>query len=380
MNWKTLALCAVVAGVTVSGGCGGPNNTADTGPVMTDGGAAQTRTYVIGMIDTDTDDTSQAYGFDLDSMMDGGATASGCTSAPDFTSPITGDTAVDNQLVNALSILGSMLGADGPNGAIRDQIEAGKILLMLEVSDINSFDNDSAVMVHAVLGQVQPQGPGCSAHTDMSSCMGDSANMCEFTAAACSGMTGCDAHTDMASCAADTAHACTFAAARCATTARPMASAACAAHDMGSCETDVNNACNWSVANSACTGIASGQTFALLTDLGTVPGTIVNHRLEAITTMLPLHLEAGGRSIDLTLRTVHFGGRIAADNITGGEFGAQVLVTDIIMLGTQLGFPIDMALIESVVMPDLMPDATGAHCGAISAGMAFTGISATLGH
>jgi len=376
MNWKTLALGSAMASVAAVG-CGSTPPAGDSGPVMTDGGAPQTHTYVIGMIDTDADDPmmTHAFGFDLDGMMDGGSTVSGCTSAADFTSPVTGDTAVDNQLVNALGILGTMLGADGPNGAIRDQIEAGKILLMLEVTDINSFQNDSSVMVHAALGTVHD----CSGHADMASCMGDTANSCAFTAAACSGMTGCDAHADMASCTADTAHACTFAASTCATTALPMVSATCAGHtDQATCEGDVNGACNWSATDMACSGIAANQTFSVLTDLGTVPGTITNGRLEAITTMLPLHLEASGRSIDLTLRTVHFGGRITASNITGGEFGAQVLVSDIIMLAAQLGFPIDMGTIEGVVMPDLMPDATGMHCGAISAGMGFTGISATL--
>lgn len=378
MNWKTLALGLALAGLTING-CGG-GGTPPAGDAGSDTGPAMTRTYVLGLIDTDTDDPAQAYGFNLDGMMDGGA-MTGCTAAMDFTSPVTGDTAVDNQLVNALSLLGSMLGPDGPNGAIRDQIEGGKILLMLEVGDINSFTSDSAVTVHAVLGQVQPEGPACVAHADQASCEGDMTNMCAFTAGSCSGtmMTACQAHTDMASCAADTTNGCSYAAARCATTVTPDASTVCAGHaDQTSCDGDVMAACSWSMANNNCSGIAAGQTFALLTDLGTVPGTITAGRLEAITAMLPLHLEAGGRAIDLTLRTVHFGGRITADNITGGEFGAQVLVDDIIMLGTTLGFPIDRSLIESVVMPDLMPDATGAHCDAISAGMAYTAISATL--
>jgi hypothetical protein len=43
---------------------------------------------------------------------------------------------------------------DGVNGAIRDQIQSGTLLLMFEVSGIESFHDDSMVVVHILLGAV----------------------------------------------------------------------------------------------------------------------------------------------------------------------------------------------------------------------------------
>ncbi|MFO0686369.1 MAG: hypothetical protein U0234_30175 [Sandaracinus sp.] len=360
MNWKTLALCSAMAGVSMAG-CGttaatpdGGNGTTDANNTQTDANTpAQTITYVIGAIDTDTDDQAQAYGFDLDGMMDGPAGT--CQDQADYTSPVTGDTAVDNQLVNALSFLGSMLGDDGANGAIRDQIEAGKILLILQVSDINSFADDSSVQVRAVLGQVQ-QGTACHAHTAEADCTGDTANSCDWTAAA-SGTGG-----------------------TCSSTTPPAVSTACAAHTAeADCTGDAANACNWSASASTCSGIAAGQTFAVLQELDSVTGSIAGGRLTAVTSQLPLHFEASGMSIDLVLREVHFGGRITATGITGGEFGAKVLVDDVVMLAANLGLNVDRATIEGVVPPDLDPQAADPMtCDAISAGMGFTAITATL--
>ena len=365
MNWKTLALCSAMAGIGMVG-CGTTAATPDSGMnpgtdanTQTDANTpAQTVAYVIGAINTDGDPDATgtlAYGFDLDGMMDGPAGT--CQDAADYMSPVTGDTAVDNQLVNALGLLGSQLGADGADGAIRDQIEAGKILLILEVSDINSFTDDSSVQVRAVLGQVQPDGPSCHTHTAEADCTGDTANACEWTAAA-SGTGG-----------------------TCATTTPPTASAACAAiTDPATCSGDQAHACNWSDTNSACSGIEAGQTFAVLQQLDSVTGSIAGGRLTAVTSMLPLHFEASGMAIDLVLREVHFGGRISATGITGGEFGAKVLVDDIVTLATNLGLPnITRETIEGVVPPDLDPQtADPTVCDSISAGMGFAAITATL--
>ncbi len=365
MNWKTLALCSAMAGTSIAAGCSTPAPATDAGTgggndtgMAEDGGAAQTVTYVIGAINTDGDidgTQTQAYGFDLDGMMDGPAGT--CQDAADYISPVTGDTAVDNQLVGALGLLGSQLGDDGADGAIRDQIQAGKILLILQVSDINSFNTDDSVQVRAVLGQVQPEGPGCHAHTVEGDCTADTANACEWTAAS-SGTGG-----------------------TCATTTPPTASTACPAHtDADSCIGDQANACNWSPSTSVCSGIAAGQTFAVLQQLDSVTGSISGGRLTAVTSQLPLHFEASGMAIDLVLREVHFGGRITANGITGGEFGAKVLVDDIVTLATNLGLPnITRETIAGVVPPDLDPTAADPMvCDSISAGMGFAAITANL--
>ena len=119
---------------------------------------AVTRTYVVSTIDTgETNaDMTKAFGFDLDHMV-GGTTGRPCTAAPDFHSITTNAEGVDNQLSTVLPLLGMML-MGGVNGAIQQQIQGGTLLLMFEVSEINDFTTDPAVMVHIVLGQVPAPG------------------------------------------------------------------------------------------------------------------------------------------------------------------------------------------------------------------------------
>jgi hypothetical protein len=47
-----------------------------------------------------------------------------------------------------------MMITGGVNGAIQEQIQGGTLLLVFEVSDINSFTTDSSVMVHIALGAI----------------------------------------------------------------------------------------------------------------------------------------------------------------------------------------------------------------------------------
>jgi hypothetical protein len=347
MNWKTLVLGSAMAGMAVMG-CGSPPGGGDAGPGDT--GAPESHTYVIGMINAEASDPTQAFGFNLDGM-DGGPAGS-CQDQMDYTSPISMETGVDNQLASLAPTLDGLLGGDGVNGAIAAQISAGKVLLMLEVSDINSFTDDSSIMVHAILGQVQPQGPACHAHTDQTSCEGDSANMCSWAANGSSGT--------------------------CSTGMPPAASSACTAHaDIDSCTGDQMNACNWAASTSTCSGIMAGQTFAMLQDLGTVSGSITHGQISATTDSLPLSFEAMGRTITLTLHSVRFGGRITATNITNGQFGAQILVSELMQTVADLGFMID---ITTFVMPDMMPNPAGDTCAAISAGMAYAALSANVSH
>jgi hypothetical protein len=357
MNWKTLALGSALAGLATVG-CGTSTPAGDSGPPPgNDSGMAETHTYVIGAIDTEAPDADHTYGFNLDGA-DGnpaGQPAGGCQDQMDFVSPVTGTTGVDNQLGGVLvGTLDGLLGGDGVNGAIRDQIAAGKVLLMLEVSDINSYTNDPVIHVHALLGEVSPAGAACMAHGDMASCTADTANMCTFTAAA-SGTGG-----------------------TCATGVAPMVSAACSAHpDQATCTGDSANACAWGMTASACTGIAAGQTFSMLQDLGTVDGSITGGQMSATTAALPLSFVAMGHTVTLTLHSVQFGGHITATNITGGEFGAQILISELMATVAELGFSID---ITTFVTPDLMPNADGSTCAALSAGMGFSAIAATLAH
>jgi hypothetical protein len=258
---------------------------------------------------------------------------------------------VDNALAMLAPTLDGLLMGDGLSGTIRDQIEAGKVLLILEVSDINSYVTDSSISVHAVLGQM-PAGVACHAHTDMAGCAADTANMCSFTAGAMG------------------------AAGTCATTAAPQVSAMCAAHtDAASCSGDHANACNWGAMANACSGIASGQTFAMLSDLGTVTGSITNGQISATTSMLPLSFSAMGHVITLTLHNVQFGGRITATGIANGEFGAKISVAELQATVDQLGLGVQ---ISTFVTPDLSLTGNSPPCDAISAGMEYDAIAATV--
>jgi len=349
MNWKTLALGLAISGMAV--GCGGGGGgTTDAGPGDTGGMAPVTRTYIIGAIDTEadgpTDTVDNAYGFDIDGMNGGPATS--CTGEPDFTSPISSAMGVDNQLAGLATTLDGVLGGDGVNGAVRDQILAGKVLLILEVSDINSFTNDSSVMVRAVLGSVA--SATCAAHADQAACDGD---------ATCAWVT---ATGSAGSCAGI-----------------PEVGTACTAHaDQASCESDQTNACNWGIMTMACSGITAGETFDTLMDLGAaVPGTITNGELSATTPTLPLMFTASGNTVTLTLHTVQFGGRISDTTIINGQFGARISVAELMATAAALGFgSVD---ITGFVHPDLDEDAADpTTCASISAGMRYAGLAATL--
>lgn len=347
MNWKTLALGFAMTGLAV--GCGSTPSGSDGGNTGTDAGPGETRTYIIGAIDTEADGPSDtpdnAYGFDLDGIGMGPTTS--CTGEPDFTSPITMAPQVDNQLAGLATVLDGVLGGDGTNGAVRDQILAGKVLLILQVSDINSYSNDDSVMVHAILGQVV--SATCSAHADQTSCEADTT---------CAWVTG----TAGSSCAGI-----------------PAVGTACDAHaDQVSCEQDQTNACNWGLMSMACQGITAGQTFTTLMDLGTpVAGTITNGELSATTPVLPLMFSASGNTVTLTLHSVQFGGRISADTIVNGQFGARISVQELMDTAASLGFgSVD---ITGFVHPDLDEDPTDpTTCMSISAGMRYAALSATL--
>jgi hypothetical protein len=164
MNWKLLVTSAALTGSALVG-CNTPaagpvcgNTMCETGETTAscavDCPAPMTRTYVVSTIDTSTPPGgTMAYGFDLDDSV-GGIAGQACTSAPDFTSSVTGDEGVDNQLSTVLPTLDMQIGEGGVNGAIQEQIQGGTLLLVFEVSEINSFANDTSVMVHIALGAV----------------------------------------------------------------------------------------------------------------------------------------------------------------------------------------------------------------------------------
>lgn len=148
MGWclvpLALAGCGLVherGGAGVDGGGGG---TTDVG-----GDFGQSESYVVSTIrigDTGANGTD-AFGLDLDGQI--GGPPGRCTDQPDFRSPISGATGVDNQMVNLFLLIATM-GTD-EDSELRIALSSGALLLGIRVVDINSFAEDSSVDVHLAL-------------------------------------------------------------------------------------------------------------------------------------------------------------------------------------------------------------------------------------
>ncbi|MFO0685522.1 MAG: hypothetical protein U0234_25910 [Sandaracinus sp.] len=135
----------------------GPPPPSDSGLL---GDFGQTESYVLSAFRISSPDASgtTAFGLDLDGQVAGPAGT--CTAQPDFRSPVSGALGVDNQLQQLFAAVDSM-GEDAELGAL---IRGGELLVGVQVSDINSFADDSGVDVHLALlrpadGTMLPLGP-----------------------------------------------------------------------------------------------------------------------------------------------------------------------------------------------------------------------------
>jgi hypothetical protein len=148
MNWKKNAQLALSISALGMVGCG------PTEMMMVDPPGGPVYTYIVNTADVPEADmtTGRIAGFNLDGVDSTGASER-CDDAPDFVSSVTGTSGVDNQLGgNVIGLLGDMLGAGGVQGAVREQIASGAFLLLFEVSDVDSFNNDPSVSVRLLLG------------------------------------------------------------------------------------------------------------------------------------------------------------------------------------------------------------------------------------
>jgi len=344
MNWKTIALCSAMAGLAMMG-CNSPTTvtTTDGGTHPTvDAGPTTTRTYVLSALDSGENlDQTQAYGFNLDNMVDG--PTGSCADQPDFMSPAGYPTmtGVDNQLGTALGLVATLAMAGSANDLLNGQVRKGSILLIIQVT-AHDFANDTDVTVHTSLATL-PNTAACTAHADMASCSGDTANTCNWYMA-----TG-------------------------ATT--------------GACSPLMLDATG---------AITAGQTFTAGMDLGTVSGTITNHTLTAVASMLPLSFSISGMDIALSLNNLHITGVLGDSAITSGEFGASLAVADLIRVAQMTSFGMGMSdaallalLAGAGVNPDLdphmRPDGVDAGmgaptdaCASISAGFGFSAVTGTV--
>lgn len=148
MNAKKLACGALLAGALIGAGCGGDD---DGGDGSTPG---MTYFYVISELDVGRaamDNPDVVPGFNLDGRVSDDTDAEGCYQL-DYTSPPPdNEMGVDNQLGPILSSLG---GAIDITGTIAENIADGSLLILAEVEDVNSTQNDNTVTVNLYLGEV----------------------------------------------------------------------------------------------------------------------------------------------------------------------------------------------------------------------------------
>jgi hypothetical protein len=289
-------------------------------------GSPVTRTYVLASL--------RAYpvadadtAFGID--LDGrvGGDVGRCTDTTDYVSAVTGAPGVDDQVRGALSAVDAIAGGDGWDGAIADAIETGVMTIVLEVSEVS--------------------GDSCARRVHV------------WTARTASGTA-------------------------------PEARAQCAASPETACANALDGACYASLTRGTCSGIAPGQRWIAVDDLGEVEGLVAGTRLETNAlprlTLVPVLGPAGttGAPSPIDLHDVIFEADLHDDVLAHGELGGAIHVTDAVdwvnahLLPTE---PIDVATFDQLFGPDLSP---GEHaydpCADLSAGFGFTAIAATLIH
>lgn len=172
--------------------CAGPDAAHDAAPDAAHDAGPSTYAYVVGRVLTTPPDPSTAYGFDLDGRM--GGPVGTCARAMDFTSPITGATAVDAQLDTLFSTIDAAVGGDGLAGRVREQIEQGAWLVVLVLDHVDDLTADADVSLRVVLARAAagtPElSPTCAAHADAATCSSDGASACVWSAvtSSCSGI------------------------------------------------------------------------------------------------------------------------------------------------------------------------------------------------
>jgi hypothetical protein len=273
-----------------------------------------------------------AFGLDVDGATGGPAGA--CTGAADLVSPISGDPGVDNQVqaylrygehTDAYVHFGEPAGSIG--GSALDAMVIGQSGWMLEVSDIDSFEDDCFVGTRLLLVQTVEHVP------------------LELG-------TACPPHADEASCLVDE-----------------------------------RNACVWSPLTHECRGIAPGQAVTTWAEVGTGTGRIGGGVLRTTSLgqmQLEIAIPLGSSGVMATqLYDTRFEARIDETTLTRGQLGAYAEMESLgIFLGSigiGGGPTFTPEQLEALVRPDLAPDANG-HCTRASAGFGFAALAVELVH
>lgn len=120
-----------------------------------------TATYVVNVVDLPVASGGSAAGFNLDGIDSGGGGGpdADCQEyAADFTNSVEPDlVGVDNALQNLVTTIEGLLMAS-ISDTLQEQIEAGSLLLLVRVSEINDFQFDPSVQLQFYLGEVPGGG------------------------------------------------------------------------------------------------------------------------------------------------------------------------------------------------------------------------------
>lgn len=147
----TVLAAGLVGGGLIGAGCGSSPGVdggmpVDMGGPPVDLGPAMTRVYVINSLQLPmpSSDGSEIDGFNLD------GTADMVCGQADYNAPsfLGGAPGVDNSLSGFLGPLA--------NDSIQKSVDMASVLLVIEVTDINSFVNDPSVTVTTYLAKLQP--------------------------------------------------------------------------------------------------------------------------------------------------------------------------------------------------------------------------------
>jgi hypothetical protein len=125
----------------------------DAAPVETCGPDGPTRIYVLKTLRFARNNAGISNGFDLDDRVSNATDTGGCRKV-DLTTP-DGTPGVDNQFASLLPAI-EATGGIAFEGLIQNAINAGNILLLVEVSGLDDHHDDSCVSVAVVDGQGEP--------------------------------------------------------------------------------------------------------------------------------------------------------------------------------------------------------------------------------
>ncbi len=255
-----------------------------------------------------------AAGFNLDGLDSGmGSDAPDATCEeiqPDFTSGTDpNQVGVDNALQGLVSALSAIAG--NLDDTLAMQIASGSVLLMIEVTGIDSLTYDSAVQIQLFRGSVTGgSGDACTTDTDCTT----AGETCHGTACQPAPMIGSDGL------------------------------------------------------------LAADQTFGTIQNLGDpVPGDIFAGRLRAVTPGLSLSITASGQTIELMVRNPEVRFNIAADGLTEGNIGGVLKVDDLAMAAGMIDMSYS-SLVHSYAdgIADINPTADDpATCDSLSVGILF---------